>query len=225
METCKLEKIVRDVAALAGWEYKEVKPEHSQGWNRAMYKESAPGYKHGLVFNYDDHKNKVTISGTWERDNKNHQYVPSQYDIKDAGFNVASSVTGCLMPAFAYHSSITVSADKSAAQILKDIEKRFLPSYYKMYDHMMKRIEGSNKYITITANTLDVIKAVFGEQREMRQVYNNDNGVEVWSNKHDTRGSFVTRGKNVDVKISCDVETALAIAEILKKAIDKENAI
>ena len=179
-----------------------------------------PGYKHGLIIQHDSHKHRVIISGTWERDMTNYQYIPSQYDIKDAGLNVASSMTGEIIPEFAYLSSITASDKKTAAQILKDIENRFLPGYYKLYEHMMKRIEGSNQYLMASQNSRDKLAEVF---KGCKSNTIGEHDFDVWSHKHNTDGKFHASNQNINIKISCDMETALQIAEILKKSIDKEN--
>ena len=53
---------------------------------------------------------------------------------------------------------ITISADKTAEQIAKDIQRRFIPDYQDYRRRVQERIDATNDYESTTAKSLETLK-------------------------------------------------------------------
>lgn len=195
---CEIEKVARELARVSGWQYGEIDVEYNQDWYRSITRTYRAGHAQKIDLSYDFHKKRIIINGCWPSDIKGNITNPSSYDEKE--------IEG-------YKSEITVSADRTPESIWKDIDRKFLLNYLRMYTRMLERAENNNNiYYQIERNACKIAKA-------LGQKINQDSPSKVHYYDKVNSGDFEVYSDSVNMKISCDVETAIKIAELLKEKV------
>jgi hypothetical protein len=107
-----------------------------------------------VYFRYDSRKHRLNVNVSWPVANGDGGWGrPTDADLK----NVTTE--------------ITVSADKPAAQVARDIANRLLPSYLPLYHELWRRIEAHQASVS---DSRVIAERLAGEDHRVREV--NDSG-------------------------------------------------
>lgn len=140
--------IARQVARLLGegWSFQEKRTPDGRlcWWSEIWHKD---GY--GLHLSSDRTGKRLVVSGEWPKDAKGETYRPSSY----------SHSTDPQAP------EITVSKDRPADQIAKDITRRFLPAYLRAWTAMKERARASDEYEAAKGSLIDRLAVIPGMRR------------------------------------------------------------
>lgn len=132
----------------------------------------------GFYFRKEYTGKRIEISCVWPKDKKNHTFTPGNYIWKD-GVSASSP-------------EITVSADKTAEKIHKDISSRLWPEYAKLFVELKKRVESSNSYMDKFDTSRKELGAIFN--KEINQDYSR---VELYA-----KVSIFGEEKTIDVQMN-----------------------
>ena len=126
----------------------------------------------GVNLNFDRYNNKITISGSYPEGQTRDQAK-----------------------------SISMSKDKTAEQIFKDINRRFMPEYKIKYEQAVQRYNEANDYKNRVNNTRQELLNINGISEHGReQVYIKKGELYGWTESISGNGtcSLILRGVTVD---------------------------
>jgi hypothetical protein len=147
-----------DVASALGWLFKAEGESYD-------YTCSLQDKGMGFSLAYDKWKHRISVrSWNWP-----------QYTVNESRGYVK---TETVMPSSLYDPreaspSITVSADKTAAQIAKDIQTRFLPEYTRLYARCLARAQSSQEYADTSESGWQAVCKVIGADPKHHHHYSN----------------------------------------------------
>ena len=108
---------------------------------------------------------------------------------------------------------ITVSANKNANQIARDIERRFLPVYRANLEYVKERIAKSNAYEARKHENIESIAAHFG-----CEIVSQDHTMGIYPRDCDAIHCLeMVDDENVKFKIECTADMAIQVIELLMK--------
>lgn len=73
---------------------------------------------------------RITVSGHWPKDSKNTTHTPQSYNKSGSGYK-----------------DISVSLERPAEAIAKDIQRRFIPAFLKEHAYLTDQTAKSNQYL------------------------------------------------------------------------------
>ena len=136
-------------------------------------------------------KDRIRVSGDFPKTEKGERVDPYRYGEK--------------------RHEITVSALKSAEQIAKDIERRFLPRYRELLKRAIEIVNQSNDYAGKCAENLQLIKGGAPTEEELK-----DSALRV--EEGPIYGEIRVRAEEATVELrSVPVETAEKIMRLIEK--------
>lgn len=144
-----------------------------------------------LFMRFDYDKSRIEISGNYPRFADGNFYRP---DTKD-------------------DIVIRVSADKTAGQIAKDIQRRFLPAYQKCLDNAMKRIKECDANIAAIKQNIQRLGLTVDQDSEVKAY-----GYKTCELIHGARGVISVSPDSVSLDIGyVSVDKAAEILAILRR--------
>lgn len=155
-----------------------------------------PGER-ALCISYLAYKHRLSVCGSWPSTPNRGQYTPQRNDQNLAGYD-----------------GITLSPDKTPAQVAADIKRRFLPAYNHAFDLCLVRLNADLNFASQQQATAAELGAILGTR-----VNGGHNGSTEYSVDlpRELFGEFRPQGSTVEVKIrSLTKAQALKLAEFIK---------
>jgi hypothetical protein len=132
-------------------------------------------------------KDRLEITGYWLKDEHNSDYI-------------------------SYHENppkITVAPDRPAQAIAKDMQRRFMPEFNRLWQDSLARKESAEKYLAAQADAVRQLADVMG-------IKPHENKVSIPYNHGNHYGDFEANGYSIKLEVrSMRLPLALALARVL----------
>lgn len=137
-------------AHLAGWRFEDRSEPECSHWDLRYYlvpETGATGMRIGLGIQ----KDKVNVSGYWPQRGPNDGGWTSPHDVRESSNDISCSLS------------------RGYEAIAKDIMRRFLPEYTRVYNKLLEMIANQNAYDARRAANWDKLNSPVLEKRDPRK--------------------------------------------------------